>query len=306
MIEALGANDWSTSDRQRAHQRARHPLVLPRRRRRRRGARPGARHRAGAQGRLALRRRVRGDAAGPDRASATGWEPGRIGIHILIETAAGHGQRRGDQPGAARPARGDGVRRRRLRGQRPARARRTSAAPTRATRCSPTPCRRRGRARSTGAISGTSGSAGWWRRAALKACVRSTARSATSTTPTATAVPRGAPRRWAARASGRSTRRRSSWRTRSSRPSEDEVDRARRILQAMEDAAKEGKGAVSLDGRLIDAASIRMAREPDPLRSRQIDEARTHGDVRSPRRARGGDDGHPRVPGQAAAAQLPA
>jgi len=42
-------------------------------------------------------------------------------------------------------------------------------------------------------------------------------------------------------------------------PSEDEVERARRILQAMEDAAKEGKGAVSLDGRLIDAASIRMA-----------------------------------------------
>jgi malyl-CoA/(S)-citramalyl-CoA lyase len=42
-------------------------------------------------------------------------------------------------------------------------------------------------------------------------------------------------------------------------PSEDEVDRARRILDAMEQAAKEGKGAVSLDGRLIDAASIRMA-----------------------------------------------
>jgi malyl-CoA/(S)-citramalyl-CoA lyase len=42
-------------------------------------------------------------------------------------------------------------------------------------------------------------------------------------------------------------------------PSEAEIDRARRILQAMEDGAKEGKGAVSLDGRLIDAASIRMA-----------------------------------------------
>ena len=42
-------------------------------------------------------------------------------------------------------------------------------------------------------------------------------------------------------------------------PSEAEVDRARRILQAMENGAKEGKGAVSLDGRLIDAASIRMA-----------------------------------------------
>ncbi len=42
-------------------------------------------------------------------------------------------------------------------------------------------------------------------------------------------------------------------------PSEAEVDRARRILSAMEEAAKEGKGAVSLDGRLIDAASIKMA-----------------------------------------------
>jgi malyl-CoA/(S)-citramalyl-CoA lyase len=42
-------------------------------------------------------------------------------------------------------------------------------------------------------------------------------------------------------------------------PSEAEVGRARRILAAMEQAAREGKGAVSLDGRLIDIASIRMA-----------------------------------------------
>jgi len=42
-------------------------------------------------------------------------------------------------------------------------------------------------------------------------------------------------------------------------PTEAEVDRARRILLAMEEGAKQGKGAVSLDGRLIDAASIRMA-----------------------------------------------
>jgi malyl-CoA/(S)-citramalyl-CoA lyase len=42
-------------------------------------------------------------------------------------------------------------------------------------------------------------------------------------------------------------------------PSATEVTRAKRILEAMETAAKEGKGAVSLDGRLIDAASIRMA-----------------------------------------------
>jgi len=42
-------------------------------------------------------------------------------------------------------------------------------------------------------------------------------------------------------------------------PPDSEVDRARRILTAMEEAASEGKGAVSLDGRLIDAASIRQA-----------------------------------------------
>ena len=42
-------------------------------------------------------------------------------------------------------------------------------------------------------------------------------------------------------------------------PSEKEVTRAKRILEAMEEAAKAGKGAVSLDGRLIDYASIRQA-----------------------------------------------
>jgi malyl-CoA/(S)-citramalyl-CoA lyase len=42
-------------------------------------------------------------------------------------------------------------------------------------------------------------------------------------------------------------------------PADTEVDRARRILVAMEEAAGEGRGAVALDGRLIDAASIRQA-----------------------------------------------
>jgi malyl-CoA/(S)-citramalyl-CoA lyase len=37
------------------------------------------------------------------------------------------------------------------------------------------------------------------------------------------------------------------------------VDKTHRIIAAMKDAAAQGKGAVSLDGRLIDAASIRMA-----------------------------------------------
>jgi malyl-CoA/(S)-citramalyl-CoA lyase len=42
-------------------------------------------------------------------------------------------------------------------------------------------------------------------------------------------------------------------------PAEHVVSRTRRILEEMEIAATEGRGAVSLDGRLIDAASIRMA-----------------------------------------------
>jgi malyl-CoA/(S)-citramalyl-CoA lyase len=42
-------------------------------------------------------------------------------------------------------------------------------------------------------------------------------------------------------------------------PSQSEVEKARRIMEAMAQAAREGKGAVSLDGRLIDIASIRMA-----------------------------------------------
>jgi len=42
-------------------------------------------------------------------------------------------------------------------------------------------------------------------------------------------------------------------------PSEKEVTQARRILEAMDKAQKEGQGAVSLDGKLIDIASIKQA-----------------------------------------------
>ena len=42
-------------------------------------------------------------------------------------------------------------------------------------------------------------------------------------------------------------------------PSPKEVARARRILAAMAEAQREGRGAVALDGRLIDIASIRQA-----------------------------------------------
>ena len=42
-------------------------------------------------------------------------------------------------------------------------------------------------------------------------------------------------------------------------PPPAEVDKAKRILIALEEAAKAGQGAASLDGRLIDAASAKMA-----------------------------------------------
>jgi len=42
-------------------------------------------------------------------------------------------------------------------------------------------------------------------------------------------------------------------------PPEEEVAKAKRILEAMKEAQKQGKGAASLDGRLIDLASVRQA-----------------------------------------------
>jgi citrate lyase subunit beta/citryl-CoA lyase len=42
-------------------------------------------------------------------------------------------------------------------------------------------------------------------------------------------------------------------------PPTAELERARRILVALDEAAREGRGAAQLDGRMIDAASARMA-----------------------------------------------
>lgn len=42
-------------------------------------------------------------------------------------------------------------------------------------------------------------------------------------------------------------------------PPPAEIDRARRILVALDEAAAQGKGAAQLDGKMIDAASARMA-----------------------------------------------
>ncbi len=43
-------------------------------------------------------------------------------------------------------------------------------------------------------------------------------------------------------------------------PAAEEVARARQVVEACEKAAAEGRGAASLDGKMIDAANIRMAR----------------------------------------------
>jgi citrate lyase subunit beta/citryl-CoA lyase len=43
-------------------------------------------------------------------------------------------------------------------------------------------------------------------------------------------------------------------------PTEDEVEWAKRVVAAYEEANATGSGAVSIDGQMIDAASIRMAR----------------------------------------------
>jgi malyl-CoA/(S)-citramalyl-CoA lyase len=64
-------------------------------------------------------------------------------------------------------------------------------------------------------------------------------------------------------------------------PDDHLVDKTHRIIDAMKDAAAQGKGAVSLDGRLIDAASIRMA-ETLLAKLEQI-EAKEQAQAKSPR-----------------------
>lgn len=55
-------------------------------------------------------------------------------------------------------------------------------------------------------------------------------------------------------------------------PPPAEVQRARRVLEALEEAARAGRGAAQLDGRMIDAASARMAenivRQADAIAAR--------------------------------------
>ena len=44
-------------------------------------------------------------------------------------------------------------------------------------------------------------------------------------------------------------------------PSAGEIDESRRIIAAMEEAEREGRGAIRLDGRLVDAAHVKTAHQ---------------------------------------------
>ena len=43
-------------------------------------------------------------------------------------------------------------------------------------------------------------------------------------------------------------------------PSPEDVDRARRIIEAYDAARSQGRGAVAVDGRMVDQATVRLAR----------------------------------------------
>jgi malyl-CoA/(S)-citramalyl-CoA lyase len=55
-------------------------------------------------------------------------------------------------------------------------------------------------------------------------------------------------------------------------PRQAEIDKARAILQAMAEAQRDGRGAASLDARMIDLASVRqvevLVRKADELSAR--------------------------------------
>ena len=186
-----------------------------------------------------------------------GWEPGRIGIHILIETAKGMANV--ESIARARPDRLEAMVFGVADYAASVQARTTNIGGANPDYAVLTDADVDGVRVPTGEISGTSGSRGWSPPAAPRVCARSTGRSGTSTTREGY---RSAARRAAALGCE------GKWAIHPSQialanevftPAAAEVQRADRILQAMEDGAKEGKGAVSLDGRLIDAASIRMA-----------------------------------------------
>ncbi len=111
------------------------------------------------------------------------------------------------------------------------------------------------------ATSGMPRSPAWSSPAAPMACARSTARSAISRDPEGymegarRAAALGCEGKWAIHpSSGRAGQRGVL------SPPEAEVTKARRIIEELRKAEAQGKGAACLDGKMIDAASEKMAR----------------------------------------------
>ena len=187
-----------------------------------------------SQGRRAGRRLPGRRPAHPDRGGQGDSAPDRH--RGPDRDRARHGQRRGDRA-VEPPARGDAFRRGGLRGE----------------RAGPHGEHRRAQSRLPGRPVARGAVADDRRRAAPTACGRSTARSATSRTPRAIARRPGAARRSASKGK---------WAIHPSQialanevftPPPAEVERARRILAALDEAARDGQGR-------------RAARRPDDRR----------------------------------------
>ena len=111
-------------------------------------------------------------------------------------------------------------------------------------------------ARRTSRTCGTTRSRGWSTPARCTASTPTTGRSATSPTWWRARTSSATPSCSAASAPGRCTRSRSRSPTRCSRPSVDDVKHARRVIAAMGD----GTGAVMLDGKMEDDASVKQCK----------------------------------------------
>ncbi len=232
-----------------ADQRARHALLVPRR------GRP-----AGAGGRAAgpdhdPQGRLRGGPLCRRRAGQRGR--GGEGAGQADRPRGDHRDRGGHRPcrgdrGRLPPAAGDEPRRGRLRGvdgDADHRHRRHAGELLHAARG----------AAATGPTPGTGRRRRSWRRAAPTGCCRSTGRSATSPTTRGSARRRGARRRWAWSASGRSTPGRWRWPTRSSPRPTPRWPRRARSWRRWRRPSQGGQGAAVYKGRLVDLASIRQA-----------------------------------------------
>ena len=110
--------------------------------------------------------------------------------------------------------------------------------------------------RRTSRTCGTTRSPGWSTPARCTASTPTTGRSATSPTWWRARTSSATPSCSAASAPGRCTRSRSRSPTRSSRPSVEDVKHARRVIAAMGD----GTGAVMLDGKMEDDASVKQCK----------------------------------------------